>query len=47
VKNEKLLDRVPVWLVLDTHAGLLGSAVLAALEAGILESRTPTPTSVK
>ncbi len=42
-----LLEQMPVRLVLDTHAGLLGAALLAAREAGILESRTPTPTSVK
>jgi len=41
-----LLEQMPVRLVLDTQAGLLGAALLAAREAQVPHSRTPTPTSV-
>ena len=42
-----LLEQVPVQLVLDTEAGLLGAATLAAREASLLQTRTPSPTSAE
>ncbi|HYS10965.1 MAG TPA: glucokinase [Myxococcales bacterium] len=42
-----LLERMPVQLVLDTEAGLLGAAALAAREAQNLHSGTPNPTGAE
>ncbi len=42
-----LLEQMPVQLLLDTNAGLLGAAALAGREAQIPKSGPPSPTSAE
>jgi glucokinase len=42
-----LLEQMPVQVVLDTEAGLMGAAALAAHQAEIVQSRPPTSTSAE
>ena len=42
-----LLEQMPVQLVLDTEAGLLGAAALAGRDAHSLHSRLPSSTSAE